>query len=358
MIKWRLKTNSYKSYIWVILPILLVVIAGATAFQIVRKPSVSATAAVVCTGASASEFSCWQSRYNTIIAQQSPAPAFADFKKNYDTNPYVKSNCHQISHVIGRAAAKKYSTLAETYKHGDQFCWSGYYHGAIETVAQQIGPDKIISQITSVCADFEKSQEYSFNHYNCVHGMGHGLMAIQENQLFLALETCDNYKDTWEAKSCYSGVFMENVMNEINPGSHSDYLKKDDPLYPCTAVQDRYKPECYLMQTSHALLVVNYDYNKVFDLCSKVDAPLDVTCYQSLGRDVSGQSSSEQVRTIELCMQGPTATARENCFTGAVKDFISYFHSDKQGLALCTAITDAELSSSCTTTARDYYRSF
>ncbi len=109
-----------------------------------------------------------------------------------------------MGHVIGRAAAKKYPTLTETYKHGDNFCWSGYYHGAIETVAQRIGPDKILAQINTVCAEFLKARPYSFDHYNCVHGMGHGLMAVQNDQLFTALKSCDSFEGDWQQQSCYS----------------------------------------------------------------------------------------------------------------------------------------------------------
>jgi hypothetical protein len=113
-----------------------------------------------------------------------------------------------------------------------------------------------------------------------------------------------------------------------------------------------------MMQTSHALQVFNYDYNKVFELCVGLGEPFDSTCLQSLGRDVSGQSGSNQVRTVELCMQGPTFKARNNCFTGAVKDFISYHHSDKQGLEMCAAVPDAELASACAETGKVYYKSF
>jgi len=348
-----------KKNLWVLLPVVIVLCSGAAAYWMVQQSGDSKTAGISdCQGGQASQFSCWQSRYNTMVATQSPQAAFVDFKANYETNSYVKSNCHQIGHVIGRAAAQRYKTLSETYKQGDQFCWSGYYHGSIETIAQDIGPDKIMSQLTSVCAEFIKTSQYSFDHYNCVHGMGHGLMALKEDNLFTALKGCDLYDDSWQRESCYGGVFMENVMNEINPGEQSDYLKKDDPLYPCTVVQDKYKQQCYLMQTSHALTVVNNDYSRVFELCGGLAAPFDTTCYQSLGRDVSGQSSSNQAKTVELCMLGQTAVARQHCFTGAVKDYISYFHSDKEGLAMCNTIPDATLSASCIAEAGQYYRSF
>lgn len=352
-----------RKYVWLALPVGVLLVAGVVAFMIIQRGTAARTenlptTVVNCVDDQAASFSCWQRHYQAIVNIMSPEAAFVDFKKNYDSNPYVLSNCHQIGHVIGRTAALKFSTLAETYKHGDDFCWSGYYHGATETIAQRIGKDKIVSQLPTVCEDFYKSGRYSFDHYNCVHGMGHGLMALQDGELFVSLKQCDGYTDDWERSSCYGGVYMENVMNEINPGKHSSYLKQDDPMYPCNAVEQKYKEQCYLMQTSHALLVVGQDYNKVFQLCSEVEAPFNSICFQSLGRDISGQSSSNQQRTIELCMLGPDQEAKRNCFTGAVKDFISYFHSDKQGLAMCAAIPDADLATTCQTTAKSYYQTF
>lgn len=361
LVIWTKLPSKLRVHLWLALPVMLLVIASAGAFAIVHQSSAApalSSKPVVCSGSTASDFNCWQSRYNTVVAQQSPEAAFTDIKAAANTNSYVKSNCHQLTHVIGRAAAIKYKTLAVTYAHGDQYCWSGYYHGAVETIAKEIGPKKIVAELPTVCESFFKSKPYGFDHYNCVHGMGHGLMAVENDNLFTSLDDCNAYTDSWEAQSCYSGVFMENVMDSILPGHHTDYLKADDPLYPCTAVKQIYEQQCYLMQTSHALVVENYDYNKIFNLCGTIDPAYVATCYQSLGRDISGNSSSDQASTISRCMQGPTATAQTNCFTGAVKDFISYFHSESQGLAMCAAIPDSGLSVSCTSTAGVYYQSF
>ena len=336
------------------LPLVIILGSSLAAWKLLDQPV--KVQAISCSGSKASDFTCWKQHYTNIVQSQSPAAAFSDFKANYSVNPYVKSNCHQIGHVIGRESAKKYSTLKETYAHGDNFCWSGYYHGAIETIANKLGSKKIIEQINSVCADFKQQKPYGFDHYNCVHGMGHGLMAVQGDDLFKSLKSCDSFDGNWQQESCYSGVFMENVMNEINPGEHSKYFKADDPLYPCTGVDVKYKRDCFFMQTSHALITVNNDYSKVFSLCGGLDTPYNTICYQSLGRDVSGQSSSDPGLTIQRCMLGFTDKARENCFTGAVKDFISYFHNDQQGLAMCAAIPDTTLSNSCKDQAVAYYK--
>src|SRR5206468_2613061 len=130
--------------------------------------------------------------------------------------------------------------------------------------------------------DVSENQKYSFYHYNCVHGLGHGFMGVLDNEVFKSLETCDTLTDDWERESCYGGVFMENTMSEENPGNLSKYLKPDQPLYPCTDVETKYKNECYKMQTSHALRTQGNDFGKVFGLCSKVEDEFRPTCYQSL----------------------------------------------------------------------------
>jgi hypothetical protein len=153
--------------------------------------------------------------------------------------------------------------VAKAYEHGDNFCWSGYYHGVMESVISKIGYQQIRSKLNTICAGISADQKYSFYHYNCVHGLGHGVMAVNNGELFDALTTCDSLTDSWEQESCFGGVFMENVMSEVNPDHHTKYLKSDDLMYLCNAVDNRYKQQCFLMQTSHALRATSYDFDRV-----------------------------------------------------------------------------------------------
>lgn len=348
-----------KKHWWSIpLGIFLLSTLSATVILVRAKDKKPLLKVVQCEGEEANNYKCWQQRYQAMINNQSPKEAFTDVRQAYETYPYVKSNCHQIAHAIGRAAAKKYVDVVETYNQGDNFCWSGYYHGVMEAVAAKLGAEQVIAQAPTICEGAKAKEAYSFYHYNCVHGLGHGIMAVNDNELFESLKICDKFTDNWEQQSCYSGAYMENVMSEFNPDHKTKYLKQDEPLYPCTAVEEKYKEQCYLMQTSHALTLVNQDYDKIFSLCSQVSSPYDATCYQSLGRDVSGNSSSDQNRTIELCDRGPNDSARNNCYVGAVKDFISYHHSDKEGLTMCAAISNPDTRNICTNTANEYYKVF
>jgi hypothetical protein len=150
---------------------------------------------------------------------------------------------------------------------------------------------------------------------------------------------------------------MENIMADINPGTKTKYLKAEEPLYPCTEVDSEYKEQCYMMQTSYALKTQDDDFGKVFELCGTVEEDYRSTCYQSLGRDASGNSSSDPVETKESCMQGRDDEGRSNCVIGAVKDFISYHNSDTQAKEFCESL-DRDLRKTCLETGEEYYEAF
>ncbi len=204
---------------------------------------------VECDGVKADDFNCWSERYKALVQQKSVKEAFTDLREHYATSIYLQSQCHQITHIIGRTSAESTEGVGDIYSKGDSFCWSGYYHGVIEQVAKKMGKDEFVAQLNTICADVEAKSRYSFYHYNCVHGLGHGVMSISDNELFDSLEECDTVIDAWNRSSCVGGVFMENVMSDptTNPTHTTKYLRPEEPMYPCTAVDEKYKEQCYLM---------------------------------------------------------------------------------------------------------------
>ena len=298
-----------------------------------------------CLDKGSQDFFCYEEYYEDLTENEGVTVAFADLKERYPKSPYVQSQCHPITHVIGRAATRIYKTVSEAYSYGDSYCWSGYYHGILEGVLGKIGRKNLLSQLNQICTDVPGKAEYGFNYYNCVHGLGHGLMTITNGELFESLTLCDSLVGEWEQKSCYSGAFMENII--VDGKNHfTKYLKSTEPLYPCNAVGDKYKGTCYLMQTSYMLEATRENFPKVFELCSQVEDTFRPICYQSLGRDASGRSISNVVITNYTCNLGLNYEQKSNCVIGAVKDFISYHHSDVQAKELCNSFT-AELREVC-----------
>lgn len=355
-----------------LIPVLIVALSAVTAAVLVMNSAreepknktelVQSAPADACSRENQVTFSCYKKELSTITANQGPQVAFSLVKTEYEKVPYVKSQCHQLAHVIGRAAYVRYGNITDTFAQGDQFCWSGYYHGAMEQLTDEKGYDYTLNNANDICKGIAEKQRYSFYHYNCVHGLGHGFMfVIEGGDVFKALSACDKLTDSWEAQSCWGGVFMQNIMNaqgpDADPSETPKYLRASEPMYPCTAVAEKYKQQCYLMQTSYALQTVGYNFAKVFGLCDGVEQTYRLTCYASVGRDASGQSISDAERTKATCMLGSSVPARTYCIQGAAKDFVSYFHSDIQAKQLCS-ILEISLQSDCYQTVTSYYATF
>ncbi len=310
----------------------------------------------ICGGSLSADFDCYEQHYVALIASNGISAAFDDLKTRYAENGYVKAQCHPLTHVIGRTAAKQFETVGEAYEYGDGYCWSGYYHGVLETFIDEIGLRNLPTEMDKVCANIEGEERYSFNYYNCVHGLGHGVMAATQTELFQSLALCDNLTGLWEESSCASGAYMENVI--VDGLNHkTKYLDPARPLYPCNESPEKYKQTCYLMQTSYMLKINSGDFKKTFEWCRDADGYENI-CWQSLGRDASGRSASDVLRTKATCLLGENFEEQSNCAIGAVKDFISYFHSDKQAKVFCNSFDNSELTSVCLSVGETYYRQF
>jgi hypothetical protein len=317
-----------------------------------------------CSGALSSDYACYQQRYQSMVRDSGVEAAFDELKEEYGKNGFVRSNCHQLSHVIGRAAAERYGDIPTAYDRGDRFCGSGYYHGVMQAIVAGIGPDRIPEEADTLCSDLRERQNHSLYHRDCAHGLGHGFMGVLDNELFASLQVCDALADGWEREHCYTGLFRENVQAKDDPRYPSRYLKADQPLYPCTDVESRYKNSCYRRQPMYALWTQDNDVAKVFELCGEVEDNFRPACYHGLGRSAFFQSIEQQVTDVAqagstrmLCMLGEDNEARSNCVAGAVRTFIYYNRGDTRAEAFCSSF-DADLRAVCRRAAEEYYEDF
>ena len=293
---------------------------------------------------------CYEQYYRSLVDRQGVAAAFADLKAEYPADAQMQRLCHAITHAIGQAALRKYSGVAEAFRHGGNACGSGYYHGVLQGVALTLGRTKLMSDLDAVCAGIPGKERKSLDYFNCVHGLGHAIMAVTDDDLFEALRACDGLTGSMEQNACVNGVFMENlIVDGAHGGHYSKYLRPSEPLYPCSAVGEKYKRECFEMQTSYALGVVQGDFAKVFALCAAVGVPYRVACYQSLGRDAATISLDQVPGTVARCALGTDREQQANCVIGAALDFVYYYHSDGQAKQLCAAV-DAALQDVCRST--------
>lgn len=181
-------------------------------------------------------------------------------------------------------------------------------------------------------------------------------MELDGDDVFGSLKTCDNLTGSWEKQSCYSGVFMENIIVFGRDGSAPD-LKPADPIYPCTSVADAYKFQCYLGQTSFVLQQNGGNFKKTFDVCASVEGSFRDVCGQSIGRDGANYAGHDAQRTKTTCDLATAEQDTLNCVIGAVKEFISYYHSIDQANAYCNILSESE-KQTCLTTGKQYFTLF
>ena len=145
-------------------------------------------------------------------------------------------------------------------------CHSGGYHGATEAFFRDQGTSRMAENVALICSN----ELNSFFCHQCVHGIGHGLMTWTSYELNDALEICKELSEGVDQRSCYSGIFMENVVGGLSGsmGHFPEYLS-DDPHFSCNAVDAEYVTACYFYQSSRMLQVFGGDFEKVANACTE-----------------------------------------------------------------------------------------
>lgn len=290
---------------------------------------------------------CYQQRLEYILHSQGLAQALTALERFAAHDTEVLRDAHPYAHHLGRAAFAHYQDVGIAFSHCRDIFWSGCYHGVLEGYFRSL-PQVEPRHVADLCGVRINTTPSRFLHYQCVHGLGHGLMMYLHHEVPSALALCDALPTTWDQQACYGGVFMENIVaaqHSHHGHPHTRWLNPQDPLSPCTAVDARYQHACYSMQSSAILMFTDHDFAQAFHECSKAPVELVSVCYQGLGRDISGYTLRDAEKVVALCQRGPQDAAR-HCFVGAAKDFVLSVADPQRGLALCRRLP-APLKTDC-----------
>ena len=317
----------------------------------------------------------------------------------------LRDDAHALAHGLGISAYRSPETVAETFAGCPNSQMSGCFHGVIQGYFLDLSRQgRTIggAELDGLCAPHKASE---FVYFQCAHGMGHGLMAVHENHLPMALAACDQAGETFVREGCYGGAFMENIIGATHPnhtagghastqsghgpaaapdphaahgeaaaGEHADHqadagehaghgagaqamqhgewkaLDRNDWLYPCNVMEDRYLTACYMMQTS-AVLFFNYgDIDATAEVCERAPEKYQRACFMSLGRDVTAWAAQQHPRTIELCERtGETAAGRGKrwCIAGAVQTLVNQSAAPADGMRFCRAVMGPDEKAEC-----------
>ncbi len=296
--------------------------AGAASGKAVAKPFVPDDKRLAdCKDANAE---CLEQSFGNLVFNEGPKPALAKLQSMMTSNPTVAADCHRIAHRMGSAALTRFDDkVPEAFIAGSPVCASGYYHGIIERAFLGQPTDRLAIVARQLCSD-PKIDAQRFLDYQCIHGLGHGLMIYTGYDLPASLKTCDGLRTGFERISCSGGVFMENFTSSY--GVTSKYLRKSDPIYPCNKVAERHKLYCYLLVTANILKLNNYDQAKTADTCRRSEKAWIRTCYESFGRDVSGMAGKSASKALASCRLAKRNES--DCLYGASREIVN---SDAEG---------------------------
>ncbi len=237
-------------------------------------------------------------------------------------------DCHQEAHQIGRVAYSLHGAVA--FQKADASCGSGFYHGALEGFLTERGTLNFAAEIDELCNRLETR----FAQMQCHHGVGHGVMAYEGYDLPRALDMCGDLKQRQAQRSCYDGVFMENIVAAQGFGAlrgHKPLWVNRDPHFPCNAISQ--EPDiqfhCYQMQTSW-MLSLTQDHEAVVRECLKARDDLRGVCFKSFGRDAASLSLQDRVTILKVCAKAPRGEARyyDECIGGAVGAIVQFWGDD------------------------------
>jgi mono/diheme cytochrome c family protein len=244
------------------------------------------------------DLDCLDQAFGNLTYHEGAKPALNRLQRMMDANPLVQEQCHRIGHTMGGAGLARYEDAGRALAAGSTVCWSGYYHGVLEDGFYGTESSELGEKARELCSDASIRRDL-FLLYQCVHGLGHGLMIFTGYDLPKALDTCDELATPWDRDACTGGTFMENFTSFYQV--ESKWLRDDDLLYPCNAVAERRKYHCYQLVTMRILDETGRDWQETARACKESEPAWVEVCYQSFGRDASGIAGRDQSRAIDLC---------------------------------------------------------
>ena len=272
-------------------------------------------------------------------------------------DPELRRDCHPVVHVIGRETYRLKGNIHDSFSACDQTCHSGCYHGSVERFLRG---DDIYSQIDKHPSTAELKQKAALAcdpnipvrlRFQCLHGLGHALLFFSRYQLVASLEACDALSEDWSRSSCYGGVFMENVFN-ATPETRD--LSPTDYHYPCNKLADKYRGECYVMQTSR-MTEMGLATGDVFQQCNRA-GEFRHQCMLSVGRDLSNDVRIGNTRAAAQRCELVTHESRLACMRGVVYALIDNTWDGRYALPFCATFSREGDQNTCVRISAEYLK--
>jgi len=223
--------------------------------------------------------------------------------------------CHTNAHHLGMFMYDYLGDVSEAFSLADQRCAGAIYHGIMQRyIVSGINRTSIDDiDISKICPK-NITHPYSLSRWECLHGMGHGLIEAYNFDVFVAVERCDELDPGWEQITCSKGIFMGNVGKYFGLGLGS--FDENDIYFPCNSVDEKYAPTCYNYHASYILAQPQLTLTESFKVCENI-IPEEFAkyCYFGMGRQLSYRALDNIDNSLAICQSIPLAY-QSDCYTG------------------------------------------
>ena len=317
-------------------------------------------------GADWSEISPSDPRVSPVFAtleRNGLTAALDSLERRAASDSVVLRGGHQLAHALGRQALLSSGGDASVIGQCRPGFASGCYHGVVEALLKFRGRIDI-SELEQMCAA-AGSKEEPGPAYECVHGLGHGVLGAVGLDVGTALRHCDDVGRPDFVTSCHEGVFMEAITSSLarsedhgthlhGPGGHAGMaapitIDTGNHYSPCDRFADPYANSCWLFQGFVILRAAGFDPAKALALCSAAPDGRANRCYESVGHQLTGLFQRSDAWVIEQCGKGDPGLAAK-CAAGAALALASMDWSGQRVTGFCGAVPST-WSESCYATA-------
>jgi len=261
---------------------------------------------------------------------------------NLITSYESKFPCHEIGHHLGMWLNAYLDDAQIALDLAKQQCGGSIFHGVIQNSLQiQKFNNVPINDIDiqEICSKFKDDPAF-INRWQCLHGVGHGLIDIYDYDIQSAVIRCEEFEPGLEQISCSKGVFMQNVLHWIETGSGD--FDENDPFYPCNISSSKYAPTCYHYQITYMAFKsggIKVQIPDAFDLCDKISPEEMIKyCYYGLGRQMQSRTYLDWDRALYLCQQGDRKDLHSFCVEGMLMILVNGNTDPSLGFSFCEGL--------------------
>ena len=259
--------------------------------------------------------------------------------------------CHENGHHLGMFVYGLTGDLSEAISSVERRCGGSVYHGIIENyfmTSLLLKNQKIEDlKITNICDAISGSD---LKKYECLHGIGHGLFKSYNNDLFLALNRCEEFEDP---ANCYHGVFMEYSIDYFKDNKES--LNGEYIIKTCSSLEKKYQSVCYVYQANNIIISKKFSTKESLALCDTIENKDSIKhCYNGVGVQIfNGEENIEGL--VSECLTG-NPNYQTYCL-GGIESKILYERGIDNGFKFCKIIPEKS-KYDCYTLIGDWIRSY